>query len=592
MAGRVAKATRLVAIAGALAFALYLLAFGTRLFDPAIGPLQTSEPWWRIGHVAAGALLLASGIAGLVVPALWRAGALAAAAAVAWFGPDLARFDVAPVTVRAAGIAAALLLLPLLLHLLTAAVSSRSGRAPVHGSVQLVIDALAVGVAAMVLLTYAPFYDVQCVEACAFPNSVLAIDASQRGLTRDATGAVTILAGSVLTLVSMRSAISDGMVSGWLRAVALGASVAGLAGAAVGLVWLEPALQAVDMASIDAAWLVLPALSVGIAAMAGALMWRAADLGLAPRRIRRLADALALHPDGGGLDVWLATVLNDTELRVAYLTDAGRTLAADGEEIELGAIAGRTVTPLSREGDVIALVRHASDVSADTLRRAFRPSMLLALDYERLRAIRLSTLRELQASRARIVELGDAERRRVERDLHDGAQQRLLAIAFDLRLASATARRDGRVEVSALMADAAVRALALVDELRRLCRGIHPQVLSQAGLSAALAGLADESQIPVEANVSLDDRPPMSVETAAYELVVDALAQGVTRGASALSVRVSREAEQIVVVAEDGSPGEPEVRTRLADRIGAVGGALSAGVTEQGGYLRAVLPCA
>jgi signal transduction histidine kinase len=367
--------------------------------------------------------------------------------------------------------------------------------------------------------------------------------------------------------------------------------VAGLACAAVGLVWLEPGLQALDVATIDTAWVVLPAFTWGTAVMAGGLTWRALDVGLAPRRIRRLADALALHPSVGRLDASLATVLDDPALRLVYLTDAGRTLAADGKEIELGAMPGRRVTPLSREGDVIALVRHASDVSADTLRRAFGPSMLLALDYERLRAIRLSTLRELQASRARIVELGDAERRRVERDLHDGAQQRLLAIAFDLRLASSSARRDGRVETAALLEDAGARALGLVDELRRLCRGIHPQVLSQAGLLAALTGLADESQIPVEVSVSLEDRPPLSVETAAYELVVDALGQGLSRGASALTVRVSREADEIVIVAADGSPKEPEVRMRLADRIGAVGGALSAGVGEQGGYLRAVLPC-
>jgi signal transduction histidine kinase len=405
--------------------------------------------------------------------------------------------------------------------------------------------------------------------------------------------AVTILAGGILALASTRWAIRHrGAASSWLLTVVLGATVVGLAGAMVGVVWLEPDLQAIGIASIDAAWIVLPALSLGTAAVAGGLAWRAADLGLAPRRIRRLADALMMHPIVGGLEASLATALDDAELRLAYPGESGASLAADGTKVELGVIPGRTVTPLVRDDAVIALVQHASEIDAGTLRRAFRPSVLLALDYERLRAMRLSTLHELQGSRARIVELGDAERRRVERDLHDGAQQRLLAIAFDLRLASTTARRDGRDEAAVSLEAAAARALALVDELRQLCRGIHPQVLNQAGLAAALAGLAEESPIPVEASVSLDDRPPPTVETAAFELVVDALGQSSARGASALTVQVSREGDEIVVVATDDSTTRPEVRVRLADRIGAVGGALDAGVSTDGGFLRAVLPCA
>jgi signal transduction histidine kinase len=216
---------------------------------------------------------------------------------------------------------------------------------------------------------------------------------------------------------------------------------------------------------------------------------------------------------------------------------------------------------------------------------------LWALDNERLRALRLATLRELRISRARIVEVADSERRRIERDLHDGAQQRLLAIAFDLRLAHTMADRDGRSDVAALLGDAVSRSLALVEELRRLCRGIHPQVLSQAGLPAALEALADESEIPVEVSVDLVGRPPLPVETAAYELVVDALGQGLARGAPALTVQVDQGADHMVVVAADGAVGAPEVHARLADRIGALGGALTAGVSEHGGYLRAVLPC-
>jgi signal transduction histidine kinase len=592
LGGSIGTWTRLVAIAIAVAFALYLLQFGARLFDPAIGPLSTDEPWWRIGHVVAGALLLASGIGALAVKTLWRSGTLAVVAAVTWFGPDLARFEVAPLPVRAAGVAIAVLFLPVLSHLLVATMPAHSAKAPIRTLTLGIVDIFAIVVAGAVLLTYAPFYDAQCAETCAFPKGLLAAGATERGIMRDAVGAVTVAAGGMLVLAAARWTLSERSAATWLRVILAGAILAGLAGAAVGVVWTAPQLQSIGTASIDASWVILPALTLGTAAMASGLVLRAADLGLAPRRIRRLADGLVMHPASGSLEGSLSTALDDPRLQVAYLSDGGQTLTADGTDVDLAGLPGLTVTSLTREGRAIALVRHRSDIGAEALRGAFRPSLLLALDYERLRALRLSTLRELQSSRARIVELGDAERRRIERDLHDGAQQRLLAIAFDLRLASATARRDGRVEAAVRLEDGAAQALALVEELRQLCRGIHPQVLSQAGLPAALAALADESGIPVEVSVALDERPPLAVETAAYELVVDALGQGVARGSSALAVRISHDADEIVVEAAVGTPDEPEVRTRLADRIGAVGGALSAGVSTQGGYLRAVLPCA
>jgi signal transduction histidine kinase len=587
-----ARSSRLVRLAFAMVVVAYVIQSGARLFDPAAGPMPTDEPWWRIAHVVAGALLLGSGITALAVSTPWRAGTIAVIVAVAWFVPDLARFDVGPLPARATGVAMGVLVVPLMLHLLVASGPAHSAAAPIRRRTIAVVDGAAIVVAVASLITYAPFYDLQCAEACAFPKGLLVVGGMERDLIRTATGLVTILAGGTLALVAARWSGSIRPAPAWHRCLLAGGVLAGCGGAVVGAIRLEPQLQHVGVASVDAAWLVLPALSLGVAMMAGGLAWRTADLLLAPRRFRHLADDLLVDPAAGTLETSLSTALDDNELRVAYVADAGGTIAADGTGLELSPIPGRTLTTLTRAGVAIARVRHREDIGGDVVFAAFRPSLLLALDSERLRALRLSTLRELQSSRARIVELGDAERRRIERDLHDGAQQRLLAIAFDLRLASMTARRDGRDEAAALLADGATQALALVDELRRICRGIHPQVLSQAGLPAALAALADESAIPLEVSSTLDQRPPLAVETAAYELVVDALGQSLTRGASALVVRVSRDADEIVVEASDGAADEPQVRTRLADRIGAVGGALSAGVSAQGGYLRAVLPCA
>jgi signal transduction histidine kinase len=189
------------------------------------------------------------------------------------------------------------------------------------------------------------------------------------------------------------------------------------------------------------------------------------------------------------------------------------------------------------------------------------------------------------------VEIGDDERRRIERDLHDGAQQRLLAIAFDLRLARGTAERAGRSAEAEQLAAAERRALAAVDELRRLCRGIHPQILSQSGLGAALASLADGSAIPLEVEAANIGRAPASVENAAYELVLEALGQAARRGAIALDVQVARQADWLTVIAFDQGPEPLDVPMRLRDRIGATGGELLTAVEDGRAFIRADLPC-
>jgi signal transduction histidine kinase len=585
---------RLGLIGVMMVFGAYLIGAGARLVDPAVGPLETSDAWWRIGHAAAGWLVLASGVAALTVPSLARAGAIASLAALAWFAPDLARFEVAPLPIRAAGVAAGLLVVPLLLHLtaelLSAdATTTRSGR-----RVLVIVDVVAGIGSILVFMTYAPFYDLRCAESCAFPDALVPVAPASGSLVRDLAGATTVLSGVVLAAEGIRSWRAGSSSLSWRRLVLGGAVLAGLAGVGIGIVSIDPDLASLGIGPIDAAWIVLPAMALGAAGIACGLGMRALDLAAAPRRVRRLADSLALEPVAASLEASLSEAIGDPDLRVAFLTDQGRSLAADGSDLVLAQMPGRRISSLVRGDTVISLVRHRDDIDEQVLRRAFRPSLLLALDNERLRALRLSTLHELRSSRARIVELGDAERRRIERDLHDGAQQRLLAIAFDLRLAHATAIRDGRRQAAAAFEESVARALMLIDELRRLCHGIHPQVLTQAGLPAALAALADDSEIPLEVRVTAvqAERPPLSVETAAYELVVDALAQGVSRGAPAVTVDVETDGGAVIIEAVDGASGTPEVRTSLADRIGAVGGVLTSGSTERGGYLRAVLPCA
>lgn len=186
---------------------------------------------------------------------------------------------------------------------------------------------------------------------------------------------------------------------------------------------------------------------------------------------------------------------------------------------------------------------------------------------------------ELTASRARIVEAGDAERRRLERNLHDGAQQRLVSLSLTLQLLE-TKRADGDPEAPELLRRAKAELAEALEELRELARGIHPSILTDRGLAPALEMLAGRASMPVEMSVTLDHRPPDPVEAAAYYLVTEALTNASKHAhASRLQVRVSAANDSVrVEVADNGVGGADHRRGSglrgLRDRIEALGGRL------------------
>ena len=199
-----------------------------------------------------------------------------------------------------------------------------------------------------------------------------------------------------------------------------------------------------------------------------------------------------------------------------------------------------------------------------------------------------SRLHDLRVSRARIVETGDSERRRLERDLHDGAQQRLLALSYDLRLAGSAAEAEGDVETASLLAVATGEAHAALGELRELAHGIHPAILTEAGLGPALASLADAAPLAVEIGETVGVRYATPVETTAYQVVAEAIDDAARRGASYAAVSALQEGEQLVVKVEDDGSKPASAMIHLADRVGAVGGGLLVEATT----LRAEIPCA
>lgn len=223
----------------------------------------------------------------------------------------------------------------------------------------------------------------------------------------------------------------------------------------------------------------------------------------------------------------------------------------------------------------------------------------LAVENERLQAEVRTQLDTVQASRARIVEAQDAERRRLERDLHDGAQQRLVSLQISLQLLRRQLGPDADPVTVAELDAATAEARAAVSEIRELARGVHPAVLTESGLAAALASLGERSPIPVEIDTDLDERLPPAVEATAYFVVAEALTNA-ARHASAeqVHVRVWRDGGSLrVTIADDGvggaAPGDGTGLRGMDDRVAALGGRSQwSSPPGAGTRIEVELPCA
>jgi len=244
-------------------------------------------------------------------------------------------------------------------------------------------------------------------------------------------------------------------------------------------------------------------------------------------------------------------------------------------------------------GAVVATLTapHSFAPGAEERLGAFTRLISLALANEEARA-------QLAASRARLVTAGDEERRRLERNLHDGAQQRLVSVSVSLRLAQAWLERDGSSDVLELLSEANDELGLAIEELRELARGIHPAALTERGLGPALASLANRATVPVEVEGLPPERLPDQVEAAAYYVVSEALANVAKHAeASAVTVRFGRDnGHAIVEVVDDGLGGaNPRLGTGLnglADRIESLDGYLHVeSPLGKGTRIRAEIPC-
>jgi signal transduction histidine kinase len=328
--------------------------------------------------------------------------------------------------------------------------------------------------------------------------------------------------------------------------------------------------------------------SAAVVLIAGGLALTAVRIRVQRRAVARTVARLGDAPAPGSLEAAVAEALEDPSLRIAYwLPSAERYVDANGRPVdEPAATPGRAVRTLVRENRPIAVVSHAD--AHPELEREIGPAVRLGLENERLQAEVLAQLEEIRASRARIVETGDAERRRLERNLHDGAQQRLLALSYEIRLARTASEADGDAQAAAVLAEAVGDVQTGLQELRQLAHGIFPAILAESGLESAVESFADDAPLPVEIVASVDVRYPAPVEMAAYVLVAEAIEDAAGRGATHAALEMTEEDSQLIVTVDDDGPKRTSAMILAADRVGAVGGVFEIEATR----LRAVIPCA
>jgi signal transduction histidine kinase len=306
--------------------------------------------------------------------------------------------------------------------------------------------------------------------------------------------------------------------------------------------------------------------------------------------------------EGESLRDALADALGDRSLALAYWSRTSeRYVDSHGQPVELPAPTSRTraVTEIERETlPVAAIVHDAALLDEPGLVRAAGAAAALALENERLEAELKARVAELQVSRAKVIEVGMAERRALERNLHDGAQQRLVALSLQLGLAR-TKLRDDPETAERILDGARIELASALEELRELARGIHPAILTDRGLPAALEALAGRAPVPVEIEAVPDGRMPTPVEAVAYFVVAESLTNMAKYAeAEYATVRVLRDNGYAVVEIQDNGIGgaDPSAGSGLrglADRLAALDGRLEVDSPPGvGTTVRARIPCA
>jgi len=529
---------------------------------------SSATPAAAVLDVAAGAGLLAAGTALVLSGVRPDLGSIAFLAGVAWLAADWIGWAGGPAVVRTVAMGLVLFFLPLVLYLLVLVESREASLVR-----RRVVATAYVGAAAITatgLLFRDPRLDLYCWSNCGVDVLLIGNVPAVGTMLRWAVPAFEVaMAAAIVALAGMTLARGTTRRQHAATGAAIAALFVGVTSAAHGGALLVDAHEGPRFATHVALFELRAASTALLAATLGWMVIRAWRGRLA---ILRLASDLGGAPQPGGLESALASVARDPTLGFLYwLPHPGHFVDASGRQRDVPEQnERRAVTSVGYRGRQIGVAVHdPTSIDPAELERLLGPAARLALENERLRAELLAKLDDVRASRARIVAAADAARARLERDLHDGAQQGLLAVVHAVQVAADLAAIDGD-ETAVEKLRAALRdANTIVTELREIAQGIFPEVLAERGLGPALRTLADTARIPVEIVDAPVGRLPEAAERAGYAVIAVAIDAAADAGVAALTVRSGQTDDRLTFEIE--GLGASEV-PGIADRVSAANG--------------------
>ncbi len=560
--------------------AIIIIGVGTVVLVALTVPPSGIAPVWVVwGGRLVALTLLAAGCA------LWIAGrplaAVAAAlAGLSWTGMiwSLERASDADALVGA-GMLLGPLLVPLLIVLAIGLPALRGISRRLTALLLVLCTVVAVtGVARA--LVYEPILDLRCGLFCGHSPVLVVANlglAAWLGAVAAATTAIVcgILALRILSAGPAGPARAHGMYREWpSRALTASAMVAfGVTALAMLLV------DRVGATTEDLVRLVAIRAAACVAIAAAAILVAAERISIA-RNLARIARLLA--EDGGRptAEVLLREAVGDPDLSVGYWTDERGYVGTDGRPIDLTA-PDRQRTELTSRGRMIAVVLHDRAVPSELVEAHIGPEARLAIQNDSLELELEWRLDHLRAARRRVVEAGDTARRHLERDLHDGAQQLLLALSLEVRRGERSAAAHGDDVSAAVFAEVRRIAGRILEQLRVLAHGIHPAILTNAGLEPALMSYAGSLDPPPSLSVNVPQRLPPDSEASIYAIVTGLIAADADGPRMSYSIRAEGDMVRIVV------DGAIDVPNHVLDRLAAAGGSFTEGETGR----EFVLPC-
>jgi signal transduction histidine kinase len=566
--------------------AVAISAFGVAVGAFSLDVARDDPSYWFAGtsatasaaFLAAGWGLIGCGLAFWLRRPVSRFGPLLAAAGFAWFLPEWNNPEIGSSLVFTVGLCLYAACPPLVGHAVLAYPGGRLG----SRLESYTVTAAYVGGVLVLGVLPALVFDPQA-EGCAqCPNNLLAV--SDRGGLWSDLNRVGLYLGLVWAIALAALAIwRFARASTWARAVfAPGAVYLALVAA-----WFASSLDRGLLSNGMAERRLWLAQAAALGAIAAGVAWSWVRSRSARSAVARLVVELAQSPPPGGLRDVLARTVGDADLVLAYPSVAtGNLVDAHGRPVEPDD--GQQQTKLIRDGAVVAVLVHAPGLLADEqLVEEVTAAARLALENERLQAEVQARLEELRASRARIVAAGDAERKRLERDLHDGAQQRLVGLSLSLRLARGELASGPSPEAVALLDEADAELRAAIADLRELAHGIFPAVLADEGLAAAVEALAEDGRVPIRIRSLVEGRFPPQVETAAYTVVAEA-ARATTAG---VVVETKRSGKALLVDVETHDDLGLDL-IAIQDRVGVLDGRVAVERADDSSVtLHAELPC-